>query len=117
MKLLLHWVLSALAVWIVSRIVPGFVVTGVFAALMAAVVIGLVNATLGFFLKVITFPLAIVTLGIFWLIINALMLKFAAVFVPGFQVQTFGAAFLGAIVLSLVNMALKWLVGTGNESR
>ncbi|HSS96188.1 MAG TPA: phage holin family protein [Terriglobales bacterium] len=117
MKLLLHWVLSALAVWIVSRIVPGFVVTGLFAALMAAVVIGLVNATLGFFLKVITFPLAIVTLGIFWLIINALMLKFAAVFVPGFQVQTFGAAFLGAIVLSLVNMALKWLVGTGKESR
>ena|SRR5690242_17639729 len=117
MKLLLHWILSALAVWIVSRIVPGFVVTGALAALIAAIVIGLVNATLGFFLKVITFPLAVVTLGIFWLIVNALMLKFAAVFVPGFQVKTFGAAFWGAIVLSLVNMALKWLVKTGNETR
>lgn len=117
MKLLLHWLLSALAVWIVSRIVPGFVVTGPFAALIAAAVIGLVNATLGFFLKVVTFPLAVLTLGIFWLIVNALMLKFAAVFVPGFQVQTFGAAFWGAIVLSLVNMGLKWLVGTETQKR
>src|ERR1051326_651131 len=81
MRLLLHWLLSALAVSIVSRIVPGFVVKGVFAALIAAVVVGLVNATLGFFLKVITFPLAVVTLGIFWLIVNALMLKFAAVLI------------------------------------
>src|ERR1041384_1925773 len=112
MRLLLNWILSALAVIIVSKIVPGFVVTGVFAALIAALVIGLINATLGVFLKVIPFPLAIVTLGIFWLIVNAIMLKFAAVFVPGFQVQTFGAAFWGAIVLSLVNMALKWIAGT-----
>jgi putative membrane protein len=112
MRLLLNWILSALAVIIVSRIVPGFVVTGFIAALIAALVIGLVNATLGFFLKVITFPLAIVTLGIFWLILNAIMLRFAAVFVPGFQVQSFGAAFWGAIVLSLVNMALKWIAGT-----
>ena len=50
--------------------------------------------------------------GIFWLVVNAFMLKFASVFVPGFQVQTFGAAFWGAIVLSLVNMALKWIAGT-----
>ena len=112
MRLLLNWILSALAVIIVSKIVPGFVVAGIFAALIAALVIGLINATLGFFLKVITFPLALVTLGIFWLIVNAIMLKFAAVFVPGFQVQTFGAAFWGAIVLSLVNMALKWIAGT-----
>src|SRR5438477_8113408 len=110
MRLLLNWVLSALAVWIVSRIVPGFVVTGVFAALIAALVIGFVNATLGFFLKIITFPLTLLTLGLFWLIINAVVIKLAAAIVPGFHVYTFGAAFWGAIVLSLVNMALKWLV-------
>ena len=112
MRLLLNWILSALAVIIVSRIVPGFVVNGILAALIAALVIGLVNATLGFFLKVVTFPLAVLTLGIFWLIINAIMLKFASAFVPGFQVQTFAAAFWGAIVLSLINMLLKWLAGT-----
>jgi putative membrane protein len=110
MKLLLHWVLSALAIWIVSRLVPGFSVSGPLAALIAAVVIGFVNATLGLFLKIVTFPLTILTFGIFWLIINAIMIKLASAFVPGFRVDTFGAAFWGAIVLSLVNMALKWLI-------
>ena len=112
MKLLLNWILSALAVWIVSRLVPGFVVTGAVAALIAALVIGLVNATIGAVVKVLTFPLTIVTLGMFWLVINALMLELASWFVPGFRILTFAAAFWGAIVLSLVNMALRWLAGT-----
>lgn len=110
MRMLIHWVLTAVAIWIVSRLVPGFSVSGPVAALIAAVVIGFVNATLGLFLKIVTFPLSIVTLGLFWLIINAAMIKLASAIVPGFRVDTFGAAFWGAIVLSLVNMALKWLV-------
>jgi putative membrane protein len=110
MKMLIQWVLTALAIWIVSRVVPGFSVSGPFSALIAAVVIGFVNATLGLFLKIVTFPLTLVTLGLFWLIINAVMIKLAAAIVPGFHVDTFGAAFWGAIVLSLVNMALKWVV-------
>jgi putative membrane protein len=110
MKMLLQWVLTALAIWIVSRVVPGFSVSGPFAALIAAVVIGFVNATLGLFLKIVTFPITLLTLGLFWLIINAVMIKLASAIVPGFHVDTFGAAFWGAIVLSLVNLALKWLV-------
>lgn len=110
MRMLLHWVVSALAVWITSRVVPGFYVNGALAALIAAVVIGLVNATLGLFLKVITFPLTLLTLGIFWLVINAVMLELASAFVPGFHIQNFVAAFWGAIVLAVVNMLLKWLV-------
>ncbi len=109
-RMLVHWLISALAVWITSRLVPGFYVSGVAAALIAAVVIGLVNATLGLFLKIITFPLSILTLGIFWLIINAVMLELASAFVPGFRIRSFAAAFWGAIVLSLINMLLKWLV-------
>jgi putative membrane protein len=116
MRLLLNWILSALAVIIVSKIVPGFIVTGFVAALIAALVIGLVNATLGFVVKVITFPLTVLTLGIFWLIINAIMLELASVFVPGFHIRSFGAAFWGAIVLSLVNMLLKWIAGTDRET-
>jgi putative membrane protein len=108
--MILHWFITALAVWFTSRVVPGFYVDGAAAALIAAVAIGLVNATLGLFLKVVTFPLTILTLGIFWLIINAVMLKLASAFVPGFHIRGFIAAFLGAIVLSLVNMLLKWLV-------
>jgi putative membrane protein len=110
MRLLLNWALSALAVWIVSRVVPGISVSGPVAALIAAFVIGFINATLGLFLKVVTFPLTILTLGIFWLVINAIMLELAGAVVPGFHVDTFWAAFWGAIVLSLVNMLLRWLV-------
>ncbi|MGH9809914.1 MAG: phage holin family protein [Terriglobia bacterium] len=96
--------------WIVSRIVPGFIVTGAATALIAAVVIGFVNATLGLVLKIITFPLTLMTLGLFWFVINALMIEFASALIPGFIVVSFASAFWGGIVLSLVNMALKWLV-------
>jgi len=117
MKALLNWVLSALAVWLVARLVPGFHVSGPFAALIAALVIGFINATLGLFLKIITFPLTLVTLGVFWLIINAVMLELASTIVPGFHVDTFAAAFWGAIVLSLVNMLLRWLASPAGDRR
>ena len=110
MRLLLKWLLSGLAVWIVAQVVPGFYVRGVFAALIAALAIGFINATIGAVLKILTFPLTLITLGLFWFVINALMLEFASALVPGFQVRGFFAAFVGAILLSLVNMMLRWLV-------
>ena len=121
LRLLLNWLMSAISLLIVTRVVPGFIVRGLSTALLAAIVIGLVNATLGLLLKILTFPLTVLTLGIFWLIINALMLMVASAFVPGFKVQGFIPAFLGAIVLSLVNVLLHWIVGmlsspSGNTS-
>ncbi len=111
MRLLVNWLLSAVGLLIVSFVMPGFHVSGFGAALLAALIIGLVNATLGLFLKVVTFPLTILTLGIFWWVINALMLMFAsAILRPSFFVSGFLPAFLGAIVLSLVNMVLRALV-------
>jgi putative membrane protein len=109
-RLLLHWILSAVAVWVVAHVVPGISVSGPTAALIAALVIGLINATLGLLLKIITFPLTLLTLGLFWFVINALMLELAASFVRGFQVRNFVAAFLGAILLSVVSSLLQWLV-------
>ena len=117
MRMLLHWILSALAIWIVSRLVPGFYISGAWAALIAAVFIGFINATLGLFLKIITFPLTILTLGIFWLVVNAVMIELASALVPGFHVANFWSAFWGGIVLSLVNMLLKWLVLPEREHR
>src|SRR5207237_7443727 len=73
MRHLINWLLSALAVWVVAQFVHGFHVKGIAAALVAALVIGFVNATLGMLLKLVTLPLTILTLGIFWLVINALM--------------------------------------------
>jgi putative membrane protein len=109
-RLLLHWILSALAVWIVANLGIGISVSGLKAALIAAAVIGLINATIGLLLKILTFPLTIVTLGLFWFVINALMLELAANLVEGFQVRNFLAAFIGAILLSIVSSVLQWLV-------
>jgi putative membrane protein len=104
------WLLSAVSLVIVAYVVRGFDIAGFGSALIAAVVIGLVNGTIGFFLKIVTFPLTILTLGLFWWVINALMLKLAAAFVPGFNIRGFIPALVGALVLSLVNIALRTLV-------
>ena len=85
MRLLLHWILSAIAVWIVAHVVPGISVSGP------------VSAT-------------ILTLGLFWFVINAIMLELAAAFVRGFYVRNFVAAFIGAIALSIVSSVLQWLI-------
>lgn len=92
-----------------AHIVPGIVVRGFGTALIAAVVIGLVNATLGLVLKILTFPFTLLTFGLFLLIINALMLKVAAALVPGFAVRGFLPAVLGAILLSIIGAALRWI--------
>src|ERR1700691_4467413 len=110
MRLLLHWILSALALLLVSHFVPGFHVAGLIPALIAAVVIGLLNATLGLLLKIITFPLSILTLGIFLLVINGFMILLASSFVPGFHVIGWGAAFWGAVVLALLGMLIRAIV-------
>jgi putative membrane protein len=110
MRLLLHWILSALALLVVSRLVPGFHVNGLLPALIAAVVIGLLNATVGLFLKIITFPLSILTLGIFLLVINGVMILLASAVVPGFHVAGLGPAFWGAIILALLGMLIRAVV-------
>src|ERR1700739_131299 len=118
LRLLLNWILTAGAVWGGARPVSGVYGSGWKSALIAALVIGFINATIGLVLKVITFPLTLVTFGIFWLVINALMLELAsALLSPGFQVHGFLAAFIGSIVLSLVNMLLKGIVMPKDERR
>jgi putative membrane protein len=111
MRLLLHWILNAVALLIVSHFVEGFVVSSVVSALIAVIVIGLFNATLGLLLKIITLPLGILTFGIFFLVVNAVILWFSSKFVPGFAVTTFKAAFLGALALAVLHL-LFGFVGT-----
>jgi len=105
--LLVQWLLYAVALLIVSKIVPGFTVDGLWPAMIAALVIGLLNATVGIFLKVITFPLTIVTLGIFLLVINGLMILVASNIVRGFTVRGFFPAFWGAVVLAVLGMVIR----------
>jgi len=110
MKLLIRWLINAVALVIVAYVVPGFHLSGFAAALIAALVIGFVNSTLGLILKVLTFPLTIVTFGLFLILINAIMLKMAAAVTPGFAVETWRAAIIGAILLSLITSFLHWLI-------
>lgn len=107
LALLLHWLLSAIALLVVSHVVPGFHVHGLVPALIAALVIGLLNATVGFLLKVVTFPLTILTLGISLLVVNAAMIVLASDIVPGFHVHGFGPAFWGAVILALLGMLIR----------
>jgi putative membrane protein len=108
--LLIHWLISAASLIVVSYIIPGIELRGLGTALIAPIVIGLVNATIGLILKLVTFPITLITLGLFWLVINALMLMLAASLVPGFYVAGFVSAFFGAIVLSIVSTILKSIV-------
>ena len=108
--LLVSWFVTALALLIVAYVIPGFKVASLKSALIAAIVIGLVNATLGLVLKIVTFPLTVITLGIFWFVINALMLMLAAKLVDGFELSGFWAALFGAILLSIVNAMLKAVI-------
>jgi putative membrane protein len=108
-RMLLQWLLNAAALLVVAHMVQGFVVSDWVSALIAVVVIGLFNATFGLLLKFITLPLGILTFGLFFLVINAIILWFSSHFVPGFRVETFKAAFLGALTLAILHMLFGFL--------
>ena len=108
---MIHWLFSGLALLIVSWILPGIEVDGLGAALIAALVIGLVSATLGLLLKIVLLPFIVLTLGIFYLLINGLMLKLASEFVRGFRVNGCLPAVLGSILLTIVDYILERLAG------
>ena len=108
---IINWLLGALALIIVAKIVPGIHVDSVKAALIAALVIGVVGATVGLVLKIILLPLILLTLGVVYFLVNGLMLKLASEFVPGFTVTGCLPAVLGSILLSIVDFILNRLVG------
>jgi putative membrane protein len=108
---LLHWLLSGVALLVVSAILPGIQVSGFGAALIAALVIGLVSATIGLLLKLVLLPFIILSLGVVYFLINGLMLKLASEFVPGFRVNGCLTAVFGSILLTIVDYILNRLVG------
>jgi putative membrane protein len=102
-KLILHWAVSALFLYVLSFLFRGIVIDGALAAIISAIVLGLINATVKPVLQIISLPITILTLGIFYLVVNALMLMLVSALVPGFYVSGFGTAFFASIVLSLLN--------------
>lgn len=106
MKLLLKWLLSAAALMFVAYLYPGVQVTSLGAALVAALVIGLLNTVLRPILVVLTLPVTVVTLGLFLFVINAIMFWAAAEVLKGFQVTGFGAALIGSLIYSALGMVI-----------
>ncbi|MDI6894330.1 MAG: phage holin family protein [Bacillota bacterium] len=109
-SLLRRWLINALGLLILPYIVTGIVVRGVWAALLAALVLGLANALIRPFLLLVFLPLNLLTLGLFTLVVNALLLWLVAALVPGFSVAGFLAALAGALVLTLVSGLTSWLI-------
>ncbi len=110
LHLVVNWLLSALALWIVAQIIPGIQVRTYGTALVATIIIAIVNALIGWPLRILTFPLTLVTLGLFLLILNAFLLKLSSLFVPGFSVKGFLPAFFGSIVLTILGYILRQTV-------
>jgi putative membrane protein len=108
---ILQWLLSGVALLIVSYVVPGIQVESLSAALIAALVIGFVSATVGLVLKILLLPFIILTLGVVYFLINGLMLKLASELVPGFRVNGCLPAVLGSILLTIVDYVLNRLAG------
>jgi putative membrane protein len=108
--LLLRWVVNAAALMLVAYLYPGVSVTSFGAALIAALVLGLVNAVVRPILVILTLPVTLLTLGLFLFVINALLFWFVAEVVQGFHVAGFGAALLGSILYSVITLLTSWLL-------
>jgi putative membrane protein len=108
---IIHWILSGLALLIVANILPGIQVESFGSALIAALVIGFVSATVGLILKIVLLPFILLSLGLVYFLINGLMLKLASELVPGFRVSGCLPAVLGSILLTIVDFVLNRVAG------
>ncbi len=110
LHLIVNWVLNAVALWLIARILPGIEVRDFGAAMVAAAIIAAVNFFFGPFFLLLGFPLIILTLGLFTFVINALLLKLAALFTPGFRIRGFIPALAGSLLLTVLTFVLRRVV-------
>lgn len=110
MKLLLTWLLSAIALLAVAHLYAGVVVTSFSSALIAAAVLGALNAVVRPLLVLMTLPVTVVTLGLFLFVINALMFWAAAALLDGLDVRGFGAALIGSLIYSALSLAIEFVL-------
>ena len=110
MRLLLLWILNAVALLAVTWLLPSIQVAGFGAALLAALLLGLINTLVRPLLAILTMPITVLTLGIFYLVLNGLLFWLASALIPGFQVHGFGSALVGAILYGVIAWALSGLI-------
>ena len=110
LTLIARWIINAAALLLVAYLYPGVTVESFFAAMIAALVLGLVNAFIRPLLVLHTLPVTILTLGLFLFVINAFLFWFVAEIVTGFKVTGFGAALVGSVLDSLITLVTSWLL-------
>jgi putative membrane protein len=110
MRLLLLWILNAIALLAVTWLLPSIQVSGFGSALVTALVLGLINTLVRPVLTILTLPITLLTLGIFYLVLNGLLFWLASALLPGFEVQGFFSALIGAILYGLIAWALSALL-------
>ena len=115
LTLLARWILNAAALLLVAYLYPGVAVQSFWAAAIAALVLGLVNALVRPLLIILTLPVTLLTLGLFLFVINALLFWFVAEIVPGFKVTGFMAALIGSVLYSLITLVTSWLLFSGKK--
>jgi len=108
---LVRLLVSALSLWLASAIVPGMHIEGIGSLVLAALLLGIVNAIFRPFVIFLTLPFTILTLGLFLFVVNAAMLGLVAWLLPGFTIQSFWSALLGSLVVSIVGTVLSWMIG------
>jgi len=114
--LLTRWLVIAVAILLASIILPGIRVESLTTAIIAAAILGIINTFLRPVLLILTLPLTILTLGIFTFVLNAFMLLLVAYFVPGFEIDGFFSAFLGALIISIVSWIANRFIKTPNRN-
>ena len=108
-----HWLMTAAALAVTAWVLPGVRVDGVFSLALAGLVLGFVNAVVRPLLLLVTLPFTLLTLGLFYFVVNGLAFGLAAFLVPGFSVASFFSAMLGAFAVGLVS----WLIGSFTGAR
>ena len=107
----LRWSVNLLALVIAGSLIPGIRIQSIQMGMIAAAILGVVNAVIRPLVLILTLPINLLTLGLFTLVINAAMLKLVADVVPGFVIESFRAAFLGALLISLISWVLNIFIG------
>jgi putative membrane protein len=107
----LRSLICILGLWLASELVDGVTISGTGSFIVAAVLLGFVNATVRPVLFFLTLPLTVLTLGLFILVLNGMMFGLVAFVIPGFQVAGLGSAMLGAIIVSLTSLVASWFIG------
>jgi putative membrane protein len=107
MRIILHWILLSISVFVTSKIISGIIIDPIWVVLIVGACLALFNMFIKPIIKILTLPINILTLGIFSLVVNGVVFWFLGQFINGFDVLTFQAAFIGALIIAIINWLLK----------